>query len=90
MHSLTTPAAALRMCRVFGINCWVHALRQERREAGFEDGDISDTESRPLAERVGAIDGSQLLLFCEWAAEGSFEDGKLYHHRRHFRLLISS
>lgn len=30
---------------------------QERREAGLGDDDLSDTESRPLSERVGAIDG---------------------------------
>jgi len=40
----------------------VYALSQERREAGFDDdGDVSDTESRPLSERVGAIDGGLLL-----------------------------
>jgi len=33
---------------------------QERREAGFDDIDVSDTESRPLSERVGTVDGSQL------------------------------
>jgi len=36
------------------------ALSQERREAGFDDGEMSDSESRPLSERVGAIDEGQL------------------------------
>jgi len=37
------------------------AVSQERREAGFDDADVSDTETRPLSERIGAIDGGQLL-----------------------------
>ena len=36
-------------------------LSQERREAGFDDGDVSDTEMRPLSERVGAIDAGLSL-----------------------------
>ena len=38
------------------------SCHKERREAGFDDGDVSDTESRPLSERVGALDGGWLYV----------------------------
>jgi len=48
------------------------ALSQERREAGLDDDDMSDTEAKPLSERVGNIDGGQFTdVHCHYSCHSS-------------------